>query len=320
MVRVTITPEGMFAYYRKSGYALFTPQIKSRTWTRPLFAQISVTERCNLNCPFCYLNPSPEKGRMWHVEELMELVKFLDSWKVLGVAYGGGEPFTHPDLSEIVRRTWKETGLDVSVTTNGFAASKRQIQQIEGYAGEVRVSIRSLENCLVLERFLSKKFDLGVNLLLMKGNTPLLEEIIRKCVEMGVRDFLVNSFLAVGRGIQHREWEPEEEDYLHIGKNLEKSRNEATIKISGRMATALKRLTSLKFIPFEDEKRGRVIAITVDRKVKPSSLSEESYPFNKPEEIATIFEKKIASQRLTSNIGGVSTMFKFLRDQEYRGG
>jgi len=54
------------------------------------------------------------------------------------------------------------------------------------------------------------------------------------------------------------------------------------------------RLTGLRFIPFEDVARGRIIAITVDRKVKPSSLSEEAYPFNRSEEIAEIYRRFIA--------------------------
>jgi len=59
------------------------------------------------------------------------------------------------------------------------------------------------------------------------------------------------------------------------------------------MAGALRRLTTLQVIPFENEARGRIIAVTVDRKVKPSSLSRESYPFNSPKEIPIIYSRSI---------------------------
>jgi MoaA/NifB/PqqE/SkfB family radical SAM enzyme len=293
-LRRLVTPEGLFIHDRDSGLCIFTPEIRSKTWVKPLYAQIAITEKCNLHCPFCYLSSSPNKKKMWNVEELMGLVKFLDSYGLLGVALGGGEPFMHPKLCEIVKHTWRETGLDVSITTNGFAATEKQIEQIEGCVSEVRVSIRSPEDCVVLERFLGRKFDLGVNLLLMRGNTPLVEELVGKCLQMGVRDFLVNSFLAVGRGAQHKDWEPRTADFMKLCRVIKKCKGEATFKVSGRLASELKNHTEFEFIPFMDERRGRIIAVTADKQVKPSSLSQEAYAFRKPEEIPEIYSRFIA--------------------------
>jgi MoaA/NifB/PqqE/SkfB family radical SAM enzyme len=292
-LRRLVTPEGLFIHDRDSGFCIFTPEIRSKTWTKPLYAQIAITEKCNLHCPFCYLSSSPNKEKMWNVEELMELVKFLDSWGLLGIALGGGEPFMHPKLCEIVRRTWKETGLDVSITTNGFASTEKQIEQIEGYVSEVRVSIRTPEDCVVLERFLGRKCDLGVNLLLMRGNASLIEELVEKCTQMGIRDFLVNSFLAVGRGAQHKDWEPRKADLAKLCRIIEKYRGRAVFKVSGRLASELKNHIEFEFIPFMDERRGRIIAVTADKKVKPSSLSQEVYAFSEPEEIPEVYTRFI---------------------------
>jgi MoaA/NifB/PqqE/SkfB family radical SAM enzyme len=224
----------------------------------------------------------------------MKLIEFLNSWKIFGVAYGGGEPFTHPDIVEIIRRTWSETGLDVSVTTNGFSASEKQLRTIEDHIGEVRVSIHSLEACAVLGKFMNRRFDLGVNLLLMKDNASSLARMVEKCVGMGVKDFLINSFRPVGRGANIKHVEPTVEDHLQLGRIIERFASKAGFKVSGRVASVLRRLIGLRFIPFEGEARGRIIAITVDREVKPSSLSEEAHPFHRPEEIAEIYSRLIA--------------------------
>ena len=293
-MRKILTPEGLFVYDRASGICVFTPDIRSDRWVKPLYAQIAITERCNLRCPFCYASSSPDKGKMWDLEGLMELIHFLDSYGLLGVALGGGEPFMHPQLCEVVRRTWNETGLDVSITTNGFAATKERIGQIEGYASEVRVSVRRPEDCAVLRRFLGRRFELGVNLLLFRGNTSLLERLVGKCVAMGVRDFLINSFIAVGRGAQHKDWEPEAEDVKGLCRIIERFKDGATFKVSGRLASELRKHAEFEFMPFTDEIRGRIIAITADRRVKPSSLSEEAYAFSKPEEIPEIYRRLIA--------------------------
>ena len=228
--------------------------------------------------------------------DLMELVKFLDLWDggLLGVAYGGGEPFTHPDIVEIVKRTWNETGLDVSLTTNGLAVSPDALASIEGYVGEIRVSIYDRVNCWLLEKFLNRRFDLGVNILLVNGGIDSVEKTVETCVEMGIRDFLINSLLPVNRNGKCRDKEPNREDYSQLAKLVEKYENRAQFRVSTRTAETLRKSTRLQFVPFANQAKGRIVAITVDRKVKPSSMSTEAYPFNEPEEIPTIYRNKIA--------------------------
>jgi len=222
---------------------------------------------------------------------MKKLICFLDSWGILGVAIGGGEPFMYPHLEEIAEWTWNHTGLDVSVTTNGMAASEGQIGRLEGYVSEVRVSIRNPEACSLLKKFLSRRFELGVNLLLFRGSTPILEEIVNRSIRLGVRDFLINSFVAVGRGVKHREREPMKEDLVKLGTIIQKFKDNVTFKVSGGLASDLKAYADLNLMPFEGERRGRIIAVTADRKVKPSSLSQETYPYTKPEEIPEIYTR-----------------------------
>ncbi len=297
MQRILTTPEGTFIHDRDSGLCAFTHKLSSTRWTKPLFAQIAITEKCNMNppCPWCYAKASPNKSRIWPVEDLMELVKFLDLWDggLLGVAYGGGEPFTHPEIVEIAKRTWNETGLDVSLTTNGFAVSPDTVASIEGYVGEIRVSIYNPYNCNLLEKFVNRRFDLGVNILLVNGGISNLEKTVETCVEMGVRDFLINSLRTAGRAYKRKDMEPTVEDFLQLAKLVEKFMNKAQFKVSTRTAETLQEYAKLQFIPFANQARGRIIAITVDRKVKPSSMSTEAYPFNEPEETADIYRNRI---------------------------
>jgi len=292
-MRRVLTPEGFFIHERSSGLCVFTPEIRSKSWIKPLYAQIALTLRCDQNCWWCYASASPNETREWRLDELKSLIGFLDSWGILGVAFGGGEPFMYPHLSEIAEWTWKNTGLDVSITTNGTAASEEQIKQLEGFVSEVRVSIRDPRTCNALKKFLNRKFEVGVNLLLFRGNVKVLEEIVERGLSLGIRDFLINNFLAVGRGAQHKDKEPTIKDYTEISSLIKKLKGKALFKVSGRLAS---KMQGLNFIPFTDERRGRIIAITADGRVKPSSLCEESYPFRRPEEIPVIYREKIAGR------------------------
>jgi MoaA/NifB/PqqE/SkfB family radical SAM enzyme len=290
------TPEGTFFYDRNTGECLFTNAKKASKWLKPLYAQIALTEKCDLNCWHCYSSSSPDRSREWSLNKLKRLIKFFDAWRIFGIAMGGGEPFMYPRLCEIAKYTWKKTGLDLSVTTNGYAAKEEQINQLEGYVSEIRVSLRSLEACINLEKFSNRKFEVGVNLLLHRGNTTTLDCIIKESVGRGVKDFLLNSFVAVGRGVNYNERMPNDEDYVELAKTIRKHMGEGEVmfKVGGRLAANLQPHLDGDFLPFQSEKRGRILSVTADGKVKPSSMSEEAYAFRKEAEIVAIYQNKIA--------------------------
>lgn len=289
-MRRIVTPEGLFIYDRRSGYCLYEPRVRAERWIKPLYAQVAVTERCNLSCWWCYAGSSPSRTVEMPLEDLVSLIDFFDRWGLFGVAFGGGEPFLYQHIAEALRHIWLKTGLDASITTNGYAAGEKQIDEVEDYVSEVRVSVRSLRDCAVIEKFLGRRFELGVNILVFHGMVGEVGEIISKCMEMGVRDFLINDFRAVGRGADRRDLEPNEEDYRLLAELIAELRGKASVKASTRLAAELIRVNpNMHPVPFISEAAGRIIAVTADMKLKPSSLSSEAYPFKSPEEIPKIY-------------------------------
>lgn len=285
-MRVIPTPEGLFVYDRGTGVCLHNPSVRSPSWVKPLYAQIAVTNRCNMNCWWCY-SSSLEDGPELSYEDLVEILSFFDEWGIFGVALGGGEPFLHPKLVDVVKWTWINTGLDVTVTTNGWAASQEQIEAMEGFVSEVRVSVRSLKDVQALKRFVGRKFEVGANLLLFRGVVEELVELIQACMEVGVADFLISAFKAMGRGSAMAHLEPSLEDLKALATKVRELGARARFKVPSRVAELLRE--ELVFAPFNGESVGRIVAITADKKVKPSSLSQEAYPFNRPEEIRAAY-------------------------------
>jgi MoaA/NifB/PqqE/SkfB family radical SAM enzyme len=288
MVRKILTPEGLFIYDRSTGLCLFTSDVRSKSWMKPLYAQVALTDRCNLSCWFCYNQSSPDSGSEWELGSLKRLIDFLDSWGLLGVSFGGGEPFLYPHLAEIARYAWEETGLDVTMTTNGLAASEAQIAEVEPFVSEVRVSVQGVGFLACLKRFMGRRFDIGVNLLLFREGAGMLNKLVEKALKLGVNDFLINSFLAVGRGKAYAGMEPEDVDFAELAETIRRHSKKAVFKVSTRVAGALKGRVE-RFIPFEGEAGGRMIAVTADGKVKLSSLSEEAVSFNDVEEISQVY-------------------------------
>lgn len=68
----------------------------------PVEMEITITTRCNLQCPCCYTSATGDG----HDVPLSAVIKSLDvaaSMNVFHVAFGGGEPLCHPDLIHMGR-------------------------------------------------------------------------------------------------------------------------------------------------------------------------------------------------------------------------
>ncbi|MCA0312754.1 MAG: radical SAM protein [Candidatus Melainabacteria bacterium] len=87
---------------------------------------IEIAERCNLTCPVCYADSSPEKGGFRSLAEiefmLDELVKNEGEPDV--VQLSGGEPTIHPQFFEIMDAAKLRPIRHLMVNTNGIRLAK----------------------------------------------------------------------------------------------------------------------------------------------------------------------------------------------------
>lgn len=292
MPRVIDTPDGRFTCYRENGMAIVDTEHRLAAWEKPLYAQIAVTKKCNMTppCPWCYLAASPKCNQSWPLPKLKKLVVFCDQWGLMGVSLSGGEPFTYPHLYDILKWTKEQTGLDASLTTNGIAGASA-IHKIEPYVGEIRLSLYSKKSVLAINKFIHRKFDFGVNLLIRKGTIQENKKMLDKALKLGVRDFLINEFVQTGRG-KDKPLVPTKEELEQLAHIIKGINHKATVKVNTRLLAMLKNFdASFKGIPFDDRKIGRIIAITVDGQVKLSSLEETGLRFATPSEIPTLYQK-----------------------------
>ncbi|HID19046.1 TPA: radical SAM protein, partial [Candidatus Bathyarchaeota archaeon] len=129
-------------YHRASRYAhdgkgLETPQIAKRTpvcpydcglcnihMTHTLLANLVLTNRCDLNCWYCFFF-AERAGYIYEpsLEQIREMVKVLRNMKPIpakAIQLTGGEPALRDDLIEIIR-ICKEEGVDhVQLNTDGL--------------------------------------------------------------------------------------------------------------------------------------------------------------------------------------------------------
>lgn len=111
--------------------------VSRRPAIRRLF--LHVTRKCNLACPHCYYESSPEAPGHMPMEAVRDLCRQL---LILGgkeVTLSGGEPLMHPEFREII--SGLDGSLNVEVLTNGTLLDQGLAEVLSRKAARVQVSL-----------------------------------------------------------------------------------------------------------------------------------------------------------------------------------
>ena len=109
----------------------------------PVMAQIVPMRYCNLSCGYC--NEYDKESKPVPLEEMYRRIDHLGILGTSVITISGGEPLTHPDLDEIIRRI-RRTGALAGIITNGYLLSPDRIERLNR-AGldHMQISIDNLE-------------------------------------------------------------------------------------------------------------------------------------------------------------------------------
>ena len=95
--------------------------------SHPVLVQIIPTRFCNLSCAYCN-----EYDKVSEPVPLAEMERRIDHLGRLGTAMigiSGGEPLTHPQLDDIIRRM-RKTGAIAGMITNGYLLTPERIERL----------------------------------------------------------------------------------------------------------------------------------------------------------------------------------------------
>jgi organic radical activating enzyme len=109
----------------------------------PEFYDVKVTSQCKGNCNFCYM----DSKNVVHTQNIIEKFekyfgKMTDNQKPFQLAFGGGEPVSHPDFLKLIE-VCSNIGIVPNYTTNGMwinKSHKELISTTKKYCGGVAVS------------------------------------------------------------------------------------------------------------------------------------------------------------------------------------
>jgi len=109
----------------------------------PVMAQIIPMRFCNLSCAYC--NEYDKVSEPVPLDEMFRRIDHLGHLGTSIITISGGEPLTHPELDEVIRRI-RHNGAMAGMITNGYLLSPERILRLNR-AGldHMQISIDNLE-------------------------------------------------------------------------------------------------------------------------------------------------------------------------------
>jgi len=183
----------------------------------PIYVEVGTTNLCNHRCVFCALDYLKYGQEFIDTNMLLSTIREMADKGVKSIMFAGeGESVLHKDILLFVK-TAKESGMDVSITTNGIPFTKEKIEKIlphlswirfsidsgspENYAlihgttsGDFNLLINNLRECVILKKEKNLDVTIGVQFLVIpdnKGEVVKLAKILR---EIGVDNLQIKPY------------------------------------------------------------------------------------------------------------------------------
>jgi len=115
--------------------------------SQPREIVIEVTDRCNLNCPFCfnklYINRI-DAAKELAKEEIKKIIMKISEADVKVIRFTGGEPLLRKDIFELMDFAFQK-GLKVWLNTNATLINRENVKKIVKYVDNVLIPLNSFD-------------------------------------------------------------------------------------------------------------------------------------------------------------------------------
>ncbi|MEU9888208.1 radical SAM protein [Sphaerisporangium sp. NPDC051011] len=175
--------------------------------------------RCNFECLHCFHGERLKHTDAFSPEEAINLLALMrDQYGTEAVTLLGGEPFVYRDLTQVVRHTKQQLGLQVEICTNGYRIERR-LTEIAPYLDFLRISLEGIGatndgirkfgsyqgalSALDLARELG--VTTGATMTVTSRNIDEVLPLARTLQEFGARQLKLHCLRPVGNAADHPE-------------------------------------------------------------------------------------------------------------------
>jgi radical SAM protein with 4Fe4S-binding SPASM domain len=182
----------------------------------PLLVVWNFTYKCNLRCKHCYSDSGNLSKMELSTKEALDVVDQIADFGVTSLAFSGGEPLMRKDFFEVAGHA-VDSGLYVSLATNGTLLSQENVQQLKeiginyvevsldganpethdrfrGRTGAFNQALQGLKNCV------GKGLCTCLAVTATKNNLKEIPSVLELAENMGIKRFTLFNFVPTGRG------------------------------------------------------------------------------------------------------------------------
>ncbi len=150
---------------------------------------IDITDSCPLNCSQCYKNDSIDKFMDFNY--FKSIIDEAEKLKIFQIAIGGGEPFVHKHIIEMIEYVSK-TEMSVSITSSGYSLNENMIDNlIKAGLNHIQISLNGSTKEInqlsrdgydyairALEILSNTQLSFGINVVVRKDNVDNIKDLI----------------------------------------------------------------------------------------------------------------------------------------------
>ncbi len=173
------------------------PAIAHRMLSSPISVHIGITNRCNLQCPSCYVVKDP--SRDLPLDQGRALILQLIDARVLNIAFGGGEPLLYPNIWELLETCQRH--MNCAITTNATLITQESAQklaqlgppfmqvslngQTESQNAQVRTTSSFNDAIRGIEHLKNAGIPFGINYIVTPQNLPEIPAEVKFFQQLG---------------------------------------------------------------------------------------------------------------------------------------
>ncbi len=194
-------------------------KIEKSLTSKTTAAMVSITRKCNLKCPHCYVDAKGSREYELTLEDHKKLANNLYTHLAVNknlvymVNITGGEPFTHPDILQIIE-AYKHSGFEVTMSTNGLLIRDELMKDLKDMGVVLSVSLDGASNKThdfirgkgafkkvieKIDKLVNTGIKVGINSLVHHGNFEELDKTIDTAYKLGCKGFNPINLVQMGR-------------------------------------------------------------------------------------------------------------------------
>ena len=189
----------------------------------PIRVSLALTNRCNLNCKYCSVNPCrKDYDKDLTTQEWSDFIDYMVKVKVLKVYLTGGEPFVREDIYDIIEYLMARPLWIDGINTNGTLIDEAGARRLGAYKKKIKFSVsldgsspdihdevrgtgtfnKTVEGIRNLIKYNNHVVTYTT---ITKHNMDDLENILKLGKELGISSMKFNPVIIIGNAIDNEE-------------------------------------------------------------------------------------------------------------------